>query len=186
MKKNLLSAALTVVIGASVVPSAFAADGKITFKGQIEDATCSVTGGAGTDGGAQDFTVTLDKVQKAALGVAGARAGDKAFSVKIGGAGETGCPDGKIAGLKFEQAQSPVDVATGRLTNVAGTAAVVQVGLLNEQKQDINLNDGTNAPVATIAGNTATINYFAQYYAPATGVTAGTVDTYVMYSVAYN
>lgn len=187
MKKTLISAALVAVVGAAVVPSAFAADGKINFVGTIEDTTCTVTGGPGTSGGAQDFTVTLPTVQKTALAAAGARAGDKDFSVIIGGSGQTGCTDGKIVKLQFEAGQSPVDAATGRLVNQApGTALDVQVGLLNDQKQDINLNDGTNNTVATIAGNTATLKYFAQYYAPNGSVTAGTVDTFVMYSVGYN
>jgi major type 1 subunit fimbrin (pilin) len=185
MKKTLLSTAL-IAIAAAAAPSAFAADGKITFNGLVEDATCSITGGPGTNGGAQDFTVTLDSVSKTALDAAGKRAGDKAFSVQVGAAGQTGCTNGKIVSLSFEPAQSPVDAATGRLLNDAGTAQFVQIGLLNAAKQDINLNDGSNNPTATIVGNTATMDYFAQYYAAAAGVTSGTVDTFVMYSVGYN
>jgi len=188
MKKTLLSAALVAVVGSAVIPSAFAADGKITFKGQISDVTCTVTGGTGTDGGAQNFTVTLPTIPKTALDVAGDRAGDTPFSVVIGGTGQTGCTNGKVASLKFEAAQSPVDAATGRLINsiAAGSAAVVQVGLLNDTKQDINLYTSAGSTAAAIAGNTATLNYWAQYYAPTTGVTSGAVDTYVMYSAQYN
>lgn len=190
MKKNILSAAAVAVLGVALAPSAFAADGKITFKGQIEDTTCTVTGGAGTDGGLQNFTVTLPTVQRGALDAANDRAGDTQFQVIIGGSGQTGCANGtKLAYLKFEPTQSggTVDATTGRLKNAAGTAAVVQVGLLNESKADINLNTNANADTdgKAIAGNTATLTYWAQYFAPATGVTAGSVDTSVMYSVAY-
>jgi len=165
MKKTLLSAALVAVVGAAVVPSAFAADGKITFKGTISDVTCTVTGGAGTDGGVQNFTVTLPTIPKTALDVAGDRAGDTPFSVIIGGTGQTGCTNGKMASLRFEPAQSPIDAATGRLINsiAAGSAAVVQVGLLNDAKQDINLYTSAGTSAAAIAGNTATLNYWAQY-----------------------
>jgi len=188
MNKLLLSTAMVAALGFAAVGTASAADGKITFKGSISDVTCTVTGGAGTDGGVQNFTVSLPNVSKTALDTAGDRAGDTAFAVIIGGAGQTGCTNGKLASLKFEPAQSPVDAATGRLINstAAGEAAVVQVGLLNNSKQDINLYNNTNSPVATIASNTATVNYWAQYYAPTTGVTSGAVDTYVMYSVVYN
>ncbi|MET3931714.1 major type 1 subunit fimbrin (pilin) [Lysobacter sp. OAE881] len=188
MKKTLLSTALVAVVAAAAVPSAFAADGKITFRGQIEDTTCTVSGGTGTDGGAQNFTVTLPTIQKTALSTAGSRAGDTPFSIVIGGSGQTGCTNGKVVKVKFEGAQSPIDAATGRLKNTvaAGNAAVVQVGLLNDSMADINLVDNTNAPTVTISSNTAKLNYWAQYYAPATGVTAGAVDTFAMYSVAYN
>jgi len=188
MNKTLLSAAMAATLGFVAAGTASAADGKISFKGTISDVTCTVTGGAGTDAGVQNFTVTLPTVGKTALATSGSRAGDTLFSVIFGGAGQTGCTNGKVASLRFEAAQSPVDAATGRLINStgAGSAAVVQVGLLNNSKQDINLYSGANSPSATIAGNTATVNYWAQYYAPAAGVTAGSVDTYVMYSVVYN
>ena len=187
MNKILLSTAM-LALGFAAVGTASAADGKITFKGTISDVTCTVTGGTGTDAGAQNFIVNLPTVSKTALDAAGDRAGDTAFSVVIGGAGQTGCTNGKVASLKFEPTQSPVDAVTGRLINsvVAGSAAVVQVGLMNQAKQDINLYTDANSPTATIAGNTATLNYWAQYYAPTTGVTSGTVDTYVMYSAVYN
>lgn len=188
MNKTLLSTAMVAALGFAAIGTASAADGKITFKGQIEDTTCTVAGGTGTDGGAQNFTVTLPTVSKLALDTAGDRAGDTPFSIVIGGSGQTGCTNGKVVKIKFEGAQSPVDAATGRLKNTvaAGNASVVQVGLLNDAKADINLVDNTNSPTATIASNTATLNYWAQYYAPATGVTAGLVDTFAMYSVVYN
>lgn len=188
MNKALLSTAMVAALGFAAIGTASAADGKITFKGKIEDTTCSVTGGTGTDGVAQNFIVTLPTVSKSTLAAAGSRAGDTQFSVVVGGAGQTGCTDGKVVKVKFEGAQSPVDAATGRLKNTvaAGNAAVVQVGLLNDAKADINLIDNTNSPTATIASNTATLSYWAQYYAPATGVTAGLVDTFAMYSVVYN
>lgn len=183
--KKYLTPAIAAAAMAMVSSSAFAADGTITFTGQIEDMTCTVTGGAGTDGGAQDFTVALPTVQKTALSAAGQRAGDTPFSVIIGGAGETGCTDGKTAKLWFELGQSAqIDQASGRLNNL-GTATEVQVNLLNSEGLDINLATNSNPSTQVIAGNTATLNYIAQYYA--TGAAeAGTVDTNVVYSVAYN
>jgi len=188
MKKTLLSTALVAVVAAVAMPSAFAADGKIAFTGDITDITCTVTAGPGTTGSNGNFAVAMGSVNKSALATIGARAGDTPFALIIGGSGQTGCTNGKVARLRFEPAQSPVDMTTGKLTNAAGTAAVVQVGLLNKNKADINLanpNDAANLG-QTIVGNTATMNYWAQMYAPATGVTSGTVDTFVMYSLQYN
>jgi major type 1 subunit fimbrin (pilin) len=181
----MMAVALAGIAGATA-PAAFAADGKITFNGLVEDVTCLVTGGAGTNGASGDFSITLPNVSKSALAAAGDRAGDKGFSVIIGGPGQTGCVDGKIAELAFDAGTSPIDPVTGRLLNQNGTAQVVQVGLLNGTRQDINLNDGSNNETAVIAGNTATLNYWAQYFAPGAGVTSGVVDTFVMYSVVYN
>lgn len=188
MNKTLLSTAMVAALGFAAIGTASAADGKISFKGQIIDLTCTVTGGTGTNAGAQDFSVQLPTVYSSALDSAGDRAGDTPFSVVVGGAGQTGCVDGKVVKLRFEAGQSPVDAATGRLKNTVavGNAPVVQVGLLNDAKADINLVDSANSQTATITGNTATLNYWAQYYAPAAGVTQGLVDTFVMYSLAYN
>ncbi|WP_342315905.1 fimbrial protein [Lysobacter sp. FW306-1B-D06B] len=188
MNKNLLSAAMVAALGFSVVGTAAAADGKITFKGDITDVTCTVTAGTGITGSNGNFAVAMGSVNKSALATLGARAADTPFSLVIGGSGQTGCTDGKVVKLRFEPAQSPVDMTTGRLTNAAGTAPVVQVGLLNKNKADINLADPTDAANIgeTISANTATMNYWAQMYAPATGVGSGTVDTFVMYSLQYN
>ena len=186
MNKTLLC--MAAALGFAVVGTASAADGKINFTGDITDVTCTVTAGPGTTGSNGNFAVAMGSVNKSALATVGARAADTPFSLIIGGSGQTNCANDKIVKLRFEPAQSPVDMATGKLTNAAGTAAVVQVGLLNKNKADINLanpNDTANIG-ETITGNTATMNYWAQMYAPATGVTSGTVDTFVMYSLQYN
>lgn len=186
MNKTLLC--MAAAVGLAVVGTASAADGKINFTGDITDVTCTVTAGPGTTGSNGNFAVAMGSVNKSALATVGARAADTKFSLIVGGSGQTNCTNGKVVKLRFEPAQSPVDMATGKLTNAAGTAAVVQVGLLNKNKADINLanpNDTANIG-ETITGNTATMNYWAQMYAPATGVTSGTVDTFVMYSLQYN
>ncbi|HEY0506075.1 MAG TPA: fimbrial protein [Lysobacter sp.] len=188
MNKILLSTAMVGALGFAAVGTASAADGKITFTGDITDVTCTVTAGAGTTGSNGNFAVAMGSVNKSALATVGARAGDTPFALIIGGSGQTGCTDGKVVKLRFEPAQSPVDMATGKLTNAAGTAPVVQVGLLNKNKADINLANPYDAANLgeTITGNTATMNYWAQMYAPAIGVDAGSVDTFVMYSLQYN
>lgn len=189
MKKTLFSAVLAATFG-FVALSANAADGTITFKGHIDDVTCTVTGGTGTDGAAQDITVTLKNVPVTSLATAGDRAMDTPFALIVGGSGQTGCTNGKIVSLQFEQAQSAqINSATGNLKNLtgAGMATNVEIGLLNDSKQIMNLaslsNNGTQA---TIANNTATLNYWAQYVATGGAATTGDVNTNVVYSLQYN
>jgi major type 1 subunit fimbrin (pilin) len=128
----------------------------------------------------------MDSAPQSQLGAAGATAGDTPFSVIIGGPGEVGCTNGKLASLLFDASSSPVDTMFGRLRNDTGTATNVLVGILDGARNPIDLRTNTNTPQATIAGNTATLNFIAQYYVPFMAATAGTVQTYAMYSIQYN
>lgn len=190
MKKTLLSTMMAASLGLLLATQAAAAsDGTITFNGKITDTTCTVTGGAGTDGAAQDITVKLNPVSTTALAADGQRAGDTPFSLIVGGSGQTGCANGKVVSLRFETAQSTqINAATGNLKNstAAGMATLVEVGLLNDQKQPINMYTSANSTQATIANNTATLPYFAQYVATGGASTAGDVNTNVVYSLTYN
>lgn len=188
MNKTLLSAAMVAAFGLSTIATASAADGKITFVGQITDVTCTVKGGTGTDGGLQNFTVTLPTVSTTALAAVDQVAGETPFEVIIGASGQTGCTNGKIAVLRFEPLSSPVNQATGRLINqAAGGATNVEVELLNKAKAPINLYTNANGAGSeeTIAGNTATLKYGAQYHATNGASTAGAVNTFANYSVIY-
>jgi len=187
MKKTVFSAVLAATFGL-VALQASASDGTITFTGDITDTTCTVTGGTGTDGAAQNVTVKLPNVSTTSL-AAGQTAGDTQFQLIIGASGQTGCTNGKIASLHFEPSQSPmVDATTGNLKNstASGSATNVQVAVLNDKKAVINLNTSANSTQATIANNTATLTYYGQYVATGGAATAGTVNTNVVYSVAYN
>lgn len=185
MNKTFLCAAI-IAAAASAAPSAFAADGRVTLNGSINAVTCTVKGGAGTDGSDNNFTVTMDSAPQSQLAVAGATAGDTPFSVVIGGPGEVGCTNGKVARLEFDAAASPVDTMFGRLRNDSGTAQNVLVGLLDGAGNTIDLRNNANTPTATITGNTATLNFVAQYYTKLVAATAGTVQTFAMYSIEYN
>jgi major type 1 subunit fimbrin (pilin) len=192
MNKTLLSAALVAATGlAAMAPhSAFASDGKITFTGEVMDVTCTIHPGAGTTPGTgNDFTVALAPVGKGALPL-GASANTKAFFVTVGAAGETGCTNGKTAWLTFDYNPTVVDSVTGALENQAAGGSNVQVRLKNKNGGVINLaTDTGNAKTDSgvmIAGNTATLEYAAEYYAAKAAATAGLVSTWVTYSVAYN
>ncbi|WP_396616064.1 fimbrial protein [Lysobacter soli] len=188
MSKTLISAALFAAIGFTS-SAATAADGKITFTGTISDVTCTIKGGDNTDGGTSNFTVKLPTVSTTALASSGQSAGDTPFSVVVGGSGQTGCTNGKIAKMWFESSTPTIDAARGgRLKNTAaGGATNVLVGLLNKAGATIDLstNAGGEGSKEQIADNTATLKYTAQYYATG-AATAGDVNTYVNYSVVYN
>lgn len=200
MKKTILSAVLTATFGlAALAPQlASAADGTITFNGQITDTTCTVTGSGGA-AGTGNITVTLPTVSASALAAAGQSAGDRGFSLVLGGGAN--CTNGKTGAMWVETTATPaLDTATGALKNqAAGGATNVQVRLVNPANtQPINLginaavtNGATviaasNQPAATIAGNTAELKYVAQYLAVGGAATAGAVTTFLTYSMQYN
>jgi len=162
--------------GASV---AHASDGQITFTGTVTSNTCSINAGAPT------FTVALPTVAASTLTAAGSVAGRTAFSISLTGCGAT---TGNVSGY-FEQGAN-TDLTNNVLTNAAttGKATNVAVQLLNGNGQPIVLNAnsaGQNGSTATLASGSATLKYFAQYYATAAGG-AGSVSTSTFYSIVYN
>ncbi|WP_104656472.1 fimbrial protein [Ralstonia insidiosa] len=191
MKSIKFASAIALAAGVLVMGNAQAQaanGGTIRITGAVTDATCTITGGAGTDGGTSNVTVALDPVAATSLTAAGNTANHKPFSLIIGGPGQGSCVDGKVARLSFNVASPRVDAATGTLTN----ALVGQAGNTNIQMTNgtaagvINLAspaNGVDSPA--IADNTATINLGAQYYATG-AATPGLVDTSVQYGVTYN
>ncbi len=157
--------------------NAMAADGTITITGLIQATTCAV-GVNGTASG--DATVALPTVANTSLAAANAKAGLTPFTIKLTGAS---CTNGAAAKATFDGGD--INYATGRLTNGAGTASLVEVGLVNGDGTDITIGDLTTIKGATIASNAATLGYGAQYVATG-AATAGTVNSKVTYSIVYN
>lgn len=190
MNKTFLYAALATVCGfAALAPRAtLAADGTLTFRGNISATTCDITGGSGTNGGNGDVVVPLPTVSTSALAAPNQTAGATPFSLTIGGTGATNCTNGKVARLAFTASSALIDASTGNLKNTTGAsyATNVEVGLLNNNNQPINLYTSANSSEAEITGNTATLDFVAQYVATGGAATEGTVDTNVEYSVTYN
>ncbi|MBV4368043.1 fimbrial protein [Erwinia phyllosphaerae] len=167
--------------------AATANDGTITFEGKIEDATCEISGGddIDPDQGA-NFTVTLPKVSVSALAKPGQFAGDTPFYINLSG---ENCPNGKVANVIFERAQSTnIDSATGYLKNTetTGGARNVFVRILNHNKEGLNLTQANaqHQPV-TIDSKKASFKYWGQYAAVGNAATAGTVKSDVIYSITY-
>jgi major type 1 subunit fimbrin (pilin) len=189
MKRTYASAAVVAALGLAATMPAAASDGKITFTGMIEDVTCTIHPGPGTTAvNGNDFTVALDPVGKGSLPL-GASAANKYFAVTLGAPGEGSCA-GKTAWLTFDYNPTVVDSSTGALKNQTAGGSNVQVRLRNKSGGAINLATGAGNAKAdsgvVIAGNTATLQYSAEYYAAIAAATPGAVSTWVTYSVAYN
>ncbi|SKA20020.1 fimbrial protein [Novilysobacter spongiicola] len=177
MRKSIvLAAGLTAAVLAPL--SASAADGTITFNGEVTAQTCDIT----TPGG-EDFTVTLPTVASSALATAGQTAGRTGFAITL-----ANCPTGGDVATYFEPGAT-VDNDSGRLNN-QGTAGNVQVQLLGDNGQLIPVQaSGTaqaNSQWVTVAGDgSANLDYAAEYYATG-AATAGGVTTSVAYTIIYN
>ncbi|MFM0727326.1 fimbrial protein [Paraburkholderia strydomiana] len=170
----------TALAAAFTMPAvSHAADGTITFTGQITSQTCTISG----NGGGKNFTVTLPTVSTSALATAGTTAGRTPFNIAL-----SNCtPNSGNVSTYFEPGAT-VDTTTGQLVNASGTATNVEVGLLNGDSSAITLGAAQasqNSKAVALASGAATLKYFAQYVATNGASTAGTVNTTVMYSIVY-
>jgi major type 1 subunit fimbrin (pilin) len=186
MKKTFSPSILTLAAGAVLLAlsgHAAASDGTISFTGSIDASTCTIS----TSGSGGNFTVALPKISTRTLDGSGDTAGDTAFEIRL-----SGCTDvsGNVA-THFE-AGTAVDLASGRLRNTAtsGAANNVQIQLLNASNGSAisvgspfaSQNSLGTALTASGTTGTATLRYFARYYATG-AATAGAVASQVTYSM---
>lgn len=188
MKKIILSALLIAGFGVAAAPTvARAADGTINITGLLTAGTCKITGGS-----PYTQAVVLPTIQATSLTGVGTVAGATAFSFAIAGcATGTGAPT--RATTYFEPGAN-IDSVTHNLIS-SGTATGVQVQLLNGPgstavaSSAISLGSPTatqNSGTVTIsATGTATMNYYAQYYASSAAPTAGTVISAATFTMVY-
>lgn len=190
MKHIKLASALVVAMGIGVAGVAGAqstSGGTITFVGQVTDTTCAIKGGSGTDGGTNDFTVTLSPIQDTVLNAQG-NGNPTPFSMEINGDNDSNCV-AKTADFSFTTSSPNIDPVTGALKNTLATGAQnTEIQLLDSSNNVIDLADSSSAslPQVTLTNNQATINLIAQYLAPSNSATAGAVQTNVQYTVVYN
>lgn len=199
LKHTLLAAGLALALGATALApqAAHAADsGTITINGKVLSSTCNVTSG-GSAG--SSFTVSLPDVQSSALSTAGNTAGATAFALSLSGCPTT--PSGVQVGAQFYSAAN-TDTTTGTLKNTGVTNVDVQLmsvgGTTGTTPSGANTggtavtiatasptgNSNVTDPVTLTSAGTATLNYYAQYYA--TGAAgAGAVSTTVNYLINY-
>ena len=175
MNRKLLSACL--LTGMAFSQQAFAADGTITFTGQIYANTCTINGGG------NNFTVSLPSaVSSSQLDIAGKTAGRTAFQIAL-----TNCPAATNVHTFYEP--GPTTNGLGRLVNTAGGGATnVEIQLLNDDATVIKagLADSLqNSKPVALSANAATLSYFAEYYAIG-AATAGAVTSSVAYTIVYN
>lgn len=168
---------------ASAPMVASAADGTITFTGNVTDKTCTIS----TAGGA-DFSVALPTVSNGSLAAAGAVSGRTPFAINL-----TQCSAGNVA--TFFEPGATVDFNSGRLINQqsADAATNVQLQLLGANSQFLPIRS-TGAGLAqensqwvnvAAANGAANLNYYVEYYATG-AATAGTVSSSVRYTIIYN
>lgn len=123
--KKLLVAAL--VSAASI--SAYAADVKVTFDGEVVDQTCKINGADPL----VDVAVSLPKVGATSFSANSRVSGAKKFDLKL-----TECTAAPT--LRWEPLPN-VDLTSGALKNLTAGGSNVQVQVLNQDQQVIDLNN---------------------------------------------
>lgn len=173
-----LIAALAFAGALAVSQSALAADGTITFNGEVTGQTCAVNGGS------PDVVVTLPTVASIALDTPGKITGLTPFNIDLTGCAAT---PAKVR-ISFEPGAN-VDASTGRLRTAAGGATNVQIGLRNAADATAIVLGAAgvaqNSGVADIVNGNATLRYTAEYVATGGPATVGSVTANVVYSLAY-
>lgn len=178
MKKiKLLSALITA--GIMVMShNASAADGTITFSGQIVGQTCTINGN-GTN--SSSFTVTLPTVSTSSLASAGQTAGRTAFKLDL-----TNCAASPAKVHAYFEPGPTTDLQTGLISGTG--VSNLELGLLNSDFSQIKAgfaDSSQNSQQVTISSGSATLQYFVQYVAVGGAVGTGPVSTSVMYTLAY-
>lgn len=176
MKKQF---ALSLIL-TSMIATAYAADGTINITGKIVDNTCKVS--------TPTINVNLPTISQQTLQTAGSTAGRTPFQISLGQ-----CKSAGSIATYFEPGPT-VDYLTGRLNNTSADSPAknVQVQILGDNNQVIPIlaTDQTKAQtdsqwVAIPQGGQADLEYYAEYFSAAGGVTAGNVSTSVQYTIIY-
>jgi major type 1 subunit fimbrin (pilin) len=180
MKKLVIVSALAAVFG-SVGLAQAASTGTITFNGELTATTCEVM----VDGQAADALVTLPTVGTNQLTAAGNTAGQTGFNMAL-----SNCAGTLTTASAFFEAGASVDLVTGRLKNMTGTAENVSLQLrdASHTSQQVIQAGNTNQTIETtyvdIASGSANLPYYVEYYAE-DATKAGTVASNVIYSIQY-
>ena len=160
--------------------SAYAADGKITVKGNVLDNTCVIQVNNGTN----NATVSLPSVSAHSLAAAGDTAGMTPFTISL-----SACTGANLSSVStFFEAGGQVDNVTGRLNTVtgAGAATNVQVELLNADFAPIVAGAAVQNDLKVDASSGGGVMHYAARYYALGQVAPGTVDTHVEFTVVYD
>lgn len=182
MKKSALVASIVFLMGVSLLAHS-ASTGTITFNGLITDNTCNVD----VNGQGSDAIVTLPTVSANQLVNSGNVTGRTTFDMNVSGC-QIGNTFSRVAA--YFQPGATVDLATGRLLNVGGTASQVDLQLLDVTGGYNVINVGNTNQITDMAfvdvdgTGSASLPYAVEYYANAQ-VTPGTVTSSVVYNLQY-
>ncbi|WP_448681694.1 fimbrial protein [Pseudomonas nicosulfuronedens] len=180
MKANLKFIATIFLSGAALASQhLFAADGTITFNGQVTAATCDIS----TSGGGKDFTVTLPTVSTSSLSSANSTAGRTPFSINLSNCS----PASGTVHAFFESGLTTG--ASGNLALDSGGAPNVEIQLLNTDLSVIKAGyadaSQNSRSVPITPSGTADLNYNAQYVSVQGSAGAGPANSSVEYTIAY-
>lgn len=184
MNKSIITLSLAAVLGLAAVSAQADSTGTITFNGELTDTTCDVdieTQGASA-------TVTLPTVGINELVNPGDVSGRTSFNMNL-----TNCTVGTVGGhtlvAAFFQPGNTVNLGTGRVKNMTGSATNVSLQVLDASNSYAVINMGNTDQVANtsyedMSGGSALLPYAVQYYAEG-AAGAGTVASSVVYNLMY-
>lgn len=185
MKKSFISTSLFAILSAGSITAQAASTGTITFNGELTDTTCEVD----INGQGSDATVVLPTVGVNQLTASGETTGRTSFNMNISNC-VIGTEGGHSKVSAFFQPGNTVDLSTGRLKNVGGSATNVDLRLLDASNSYAPINVGNTDQVNSMAyvdiqaDGTAFLPYAVEYYANAQ-TTPGTVTSSVVYNLQY-
>ncbi|MCY1265863.1 S-fimbrial protein subunit SfaA precursor [compost metagenome] len=170
--KKLHAAVALVALGLG--SNAFAYDALVNFNGEVTDQTCKIDG----SDSAVTKTVNLPTVSVNALANVGDWAGRTPFNFQL-----TDCSSAR-ATAHFEPGPT-IDTGNGNLNNQASGGSNAQIQLLNDGFTPINLATNTGSQTVDTSSGSATLQYYAQYYAKVAPATAGLVTSSVYMTLDY-
>ena len=185
MKKSVISLSLVTILGLAAVSAQAASTGTITFNGELTDTTCEVD----INGQGSDATIVLPTVGVNQLTASGDTTGRTSFNMNVSDC-VIGTEGGHSKVSAFFQSGNTVDLSTGRLKNVGGSATNVDLRLLDASNSFAPINVGNTDQVSGTsyvdiqADGTAFLPYAVEYYANAQ-TTPGTVTSSVVYNLQY-
>ncbi|WP_334041692.1 fimbrial protein [Burkholderia ambifaria] len=192
MKKALFSTAIGIASVALAPAAAFAYDGTIKFDGSITDVTCNINGEAPGVNNALEVSLgqsinpsTFDTIGKLSPAVP--------FALNIGG--NAGCKDDTKVVIDFDPSSVNINPVTGNLKLVGTKPAEgieIQINNAGNGKTGkIALGKPeniTDAQVATVSQNKATLSYTAAYVSTVAPdqIKSGSGYSSIRYTLAYH
>ncbi|AWK40918.1 MULTISPECIES: fimbrial protein [Photorhabdus] len=168
MKKNFILASLVTVLAVFSSFSALSYDGTIKFRGTIINEGCTIT--------TKDVAVDFGKLSKNAFGGKANIVGiSKDFSISL-----TSCDVTGALGISFDGGPD-ADNKNVYSSGLAGVGIQILKG-----SDGNNIAPGTNVPgIATIASNTATMNFRAGLISTKNNVSIGSIDKTFNFTIIY-